>query len=181
MNIEFTSTHLETLMELEQLAEEHGCKITFGVDSWAGVDPEFEEFDGYTSEIHEELNDKGIFSNGVIDTTKFWFQLQDPNNKERQYHYLEYSEGEQVITYEPYAFEELSEEAEEFIAENRADWDDSGTIDDKVVLFARLDGTAIEGFEGLDRPNVYRAGMALKFFGDLVCDYFGEERIRRVY
>lgn len=27
----------------------------------------------------------------------------------------------------------------------------------------------------------YRPGMALKYFGDLVCDYLGEERICRVY
>ena len=94
MNIEFTSAHMQTLIELKAIAEKHGCRITFGVDSWAGVDPEFEKFDGYTSEIHEELNDKGNFSNGVIDTTKFWFELCDPNNKERQYHYLEYTEGE---------------------------------------------------------------------------------------
>ena len=186
MNIEFTSAHMETLMELKQLAEKHGCRITFGVDSWAGVDPEFEEFDGYTSEIYEELNDKGIFSNGVIDMSKFWFEFYDPNNKERQYHYLEYSEGEQTITYELYALEELSleelsEEAEEFIAANRADWDDNGIIEDSVVLFKRLGGTTIKGFYGLEHPNVYREGMALKFFGDLVCDYLGEKRIVRTY
>lgn len=181
MNIEFTSAHMQTLIELKTIAEKHGCRIIFGVDSWAGVDPEFEKFDGYTSEIHEELNDKGNFSNGVIDMTKFWFQFCDPNNKERQYHYLEYTEGEQTITYEPFPFEEFSEEVEEFISENRADWDDSGAIDDKVVLFTRLGGTTICGFKGLEHPSVYRAGMALKFFGDLVCDYLGEERIRRVY
>ena len=70
---------------------------------------------------------------------------------------------------------------ENFIAENRADWDDNGILDDKVVLFARLDETVIKGFNGLEHPNVYRAGMALKFFGDLVCDYLKEERIVRSY
>lgn len=30
-------------------------------------------------------------------------------------------------------------------------------------------------------PSVYREGMALKIFGDLVCDYLGEERIVRTY
>ena len=71
MNIEFTSAHMQTLIELKAIAEKHGCRTTFGVDSWAGVDPEFEKFDGYTGEIHEELEDKGNFSNGVIDMTKF--------------------------------------------------------------------------------------------------------------
>lgn len=36
-------------------------------------------------------------------------------------------------------------------------------------------------FQGQERPSVYREGMALKFFGDLVCDYLGEERIVRTY
>ena len=181
MNIEFTSAYVETLSELKALAEKHGCRITFGVDSWTGVDPEFEEFSNYTSEIYEELYDKGSFSNGVIDMTKFWFQFYDPNNKDRKYHYLEYSEGEQTITYELLSFEELSEEAENFIEENRADWYDDSPIDDEVVLFTRIGGTTIKGFDGLEHPSVYREGMALKFFGDLVCDYLGEERIVRNY
>ncbi len=181
MNIEFTNTHMETLCELKALAEKHGCRITFGVDSWTGADPDFEEFSNYTSEIYEELYDKGSFLNGGIDVTKFWFQFYDPNNKDRQYHYLEYSEGEQTITYELLSFEELSEEADNFIEENRADWCEDSLIDDEVVLFARLGGTTVKGFEGQEHPSVYREGMALKFFGDLVCDYLGEERIVRTY
>lgn len=183
MNIYFTSTHLQTLCDLKALAEKHGCFISFGVDSWTGVDPEFEEFANYTSKIYGELNDKGSFSNGIIDVTKLWFQLHDPNNKERQYHYLEYSEGEQTITYEPDAYVELSEKAENFIEENRAEWYEGTTssIYDKSILFGRLGGTIIKGFDGLKHPSVYREGMALKFFGDLVCDYLGEERIVRTY
>lgn len=181
MNIAFTNAHMETLSELKALAEKHNCRITFGVDSWTGVDPEFEKFSNYTSEIYDELYDKGSFSNGVMDITKFWFQFYDPNNKDRQYHYLEYSEGEQTITYEQLSFEELSEEAENFIEENRADWYDDSPIDDEVVLFTRIGETTIRGFDGLEHPSVYREGIALKFFGDLVCDYLGEERIVRTY
>lgn len=181
MNIEFTSAHMQTLCELKELAEKHGCRITFGVDSWASVDPEFGGFAGYTSKIYAELDDKGIFSNGFTEVTRFWFQFHDPNNKERQYHYFEYSEGSQTIIYKLFSWEELSEKAEEFIEENRAEWDDASTLDDGVVLYANLGRTTIMGFDGLKHPNVYREGMALKFFGDLVCDYLGEERIRRVY
>lgn len=181
MNVEFTSAHLETLMELKQLAEKHECRINFGIDSWSGADPEFENFSNYTSEIYDELYDKGSFSNGIIDVTKFWFQFYDPNNKDRKYHYLEYSEGEQAITYEQLSFEELSEEAENFIEENRADWCEGSLIDDEVVLSARLGGTTVKGFEGLEHPNVYREGMVLKVFGDLVCDYLKEKRIVRNY
>ena len=172
---------METLCELKVLAEKHSCRITFGVDSWTGVDPELDQFADYTSEIHEELNDKGELSNGIVDMLKFWFQLYDPKNEERHYHYLEYSEGEHTITYEPYPYEELSEEAERFIAKNRAEWDDNGTFEDKAVLFTRLGGAVMKCFDGLEKPNVYREGMLLKFFGDLVCDYLKEEKIVRNY
>ena len=51
----------------------------------------------------------------------------------------------------------------------------------KISVPDALGGTTIKGFDGLEHPSVYREGMALKFFGDLVCDYLGEERIVRVY
>ena len=42
--------------------------------------------------------------------------------------------------------------------------------------------TVVRGFDGVSTYiNVYREGMALKFFGDLVCDYLGEPRIIRTY
>lgn len=179
MNIEFHKNHIDTLCELKALAEKHGCRITFGVDSWSGVDPEFEEFSNYSTEVHNELNDKGTFSEGHYEMTRLWFEFCDPNNPTRSYHQLQYSEGCQIVTYEPYFREELSEQAEEFLENNDASWDYA--TGDTKVLEARLGGTTITGFEGLEHPTVYRAGMALKFFGDLVCDYLKEERIVRVY
>ena len=49
------------------------------------------------------------------------------------------------------------------------------------TLYRSFGETKVTGFPGQERPNVYREGMALKFFGDLVCDYLGEERIVRTY
>ena len=51
------------------------------------------------------------------------------------------------------------------------------------ALFKETADQRIHGFEGVDTSeiNVYREGMTLKFFGDLVCDYLGEERIKEVY
>lgn len=157
--------------------EKHGCRITFGVDSWTGIDPEFKEFAKYTEGVYRELTDKGELLNGVIDMTKFWFQLYDPKNEKRHYHYLEYSEGSQVVDYEKYAWEELSEKTQEFLDEN----DNEYSMGDKVTLYTRLGGTVMKGFAGFEKPNVYREGMLLKFFGDLVCDYLKEERIVRTY
>ena len=180
MNIEFTGAHMETLCELKALAEKHGCRITFGVDSWAHNDPVFGDFKNYTDGIYSELSSNGDFSNGSYDITKLWFQLYDPNNEKQKYHCLSYSEGSQIVEYEKYGWEELSEKAQDFLEENEAEWSE-GSIDEKITLYAEFGGTTIKGFDGLGHPNVYREGMALKFFGDLVCDYLKEERIVRTY
>ena len=44
--------------------------------------------------------------------------------------------------------------------------------------------TIIHGFgneKRIEDFRCYRSGMAVKFFGDLVCDYLGEPRVNRVY
>ena len=51
-------------------------------------------------------------------------------------------------------------------------------VEYKYVSFSE---TKIKGFEKQEHSNVCREAMALKVFGDLVCDYLGEERIVRVY
>lgn len=63
MNIYFGSTHLQTLCDLKTLAEKHNCYIHFGVDQENSVDVDFNEFDGATKRIIEELKDKGEFLN----------------------------------------------------------------------------------------------------------------------
>ena len=49
------------------------------------------------------------------------------------------------------------------------------------MLYRSFGETKVTGFPEQEHPSVYREGMALKFFGDLVCDYLGEERIVRTY
>lgn len=180
MNVEFTSAHMETLCELKALAEKHGCRITFGVNSWAHNNLVFGDFENYTDAIYRELTSNGDFSNGSYDITRLWFLLYEPNNEKQKCHYLSYSEGSQLVEYEKYSWEELSKKAQNFLEENKAEWDDH-SIDEKITLYTKLGGTEIKGFDSSEHPNVYREGMALKFFGDLVCDYLKEERIIRNY
>lgn len=184
MNIYFSSTHLQTLCDLKALAERHGCSINFGVnvfDNFTG----YEKFTDYSESIIEELREQGYFWTDTEkgSATGFWFQLYDPNNEKCRYHLLTYFSGWQAVEYELNDDVDddnpLSKEAEEFLEDNTYDcWDCYGA---KRLLYASFANTEIRGFEGQEHPSVYREGMALKFFGDLVCDYLGEERIVRTY
>lgn len=177
MNIYFGSTHLQTLCDLKALAEKHNCYIHFGVDQENSVDVDFNEFDGATKKIIEELQDKGEFLNQSYCKTSMFFELFDANNS--TYNILTYSDGEQSVYYKRYYCEDLSAEAEAFLEDNLVEWQTMNG--DELLIYCRLGGTKVTGFPNQEHPNVYREGMALKFFGDLVCDYLGEERIVRPY
>lgn len=178
MNVHFISAHLQTLCELKALADKHNCIINFGVDNREDTDDvDFESFDGVTEEILEELNRKGRFKDPKYNITYLWFELHDKNNN--SYHALDYREGEQSITYILDHLEELSYEANTFLENNLVSW--QSIEDDELIITSRLDKTNMTGFPGQEKPDVYREGMVLKFFADLVCDYLKEERIERVY
>lgn len=177
MNIYFSSTHLQTLCDLKALAEKHNCYIRFGANQENSTDVDFNEFDRATKRIIEELQDKGEFLNQNYCKTYMFFELFDANNS--TYNVLTYSDGEQSVYYKRYCWETLSAEAEAFLEDNLVEW--QAMDDDELLIYCRLGGTEITGFPNQEHPNVYREGMALKFFGDLVCDYLGEERIVRTY
>lgn len=127
--------------------------------------------------IIEELQDKGEFLNQNYCKTSMFFELFDANNS--TYNILTYSDGEQSVYYKRYYCEDLSAEAEAFLEDNLVEWQTMNG--DELLIYCRLGGTEVTGFPNQEHPNVYREGMALKFFGDLVCDYLGEERIARTY
>lgn len=183
MDVYFGSVHLQTLCDLEQLANKHNCFIHFGVNQHNSEDIDIESDFGCSPEIIEELEEKGYFDSGEqrFEATTLWFELFDNNNC--THHQLEYIDGYERAEYIVNKFEELSDEAENFLDE--ASGDDGGynpyCDSDIRTLYRSFAGTKITGFPGQEHPSVYREGMALKFFGDLVCDYLGEERIVRVY
>lgn len=184
MNIEFTSAHMQTLCELKELADKHGCLITFGVDQNYGF-VGYEKFTDYSEDILNELNDLGYFDTDVErgDCSTFWFQLYDPNSKSKKYNILQYETGWQAAEYRFYGGldddTDITEKTKAFLEDNVVDCSD--IYADTVTLYCSFDETRVIGFDGQTTPYVYREGMALKFFGDLVCDYLGEERIQRVY
>ena len=106
-----------------------------------------------------------------------WFELFDTTNK--THHTLSYYQGTESIEYTLDYLEELSYEADSFLENNLVDW--QSMDDDNLLISRSLDKTKVTGFPGQETPCVYREGMALKCFGDLVCDYLKEPRIDRAY
>ena len=180
MNVYFSSAHLQTLCELKALAEKHNCFITFGVDNYHDL-VEYEKFNNYSENVIKEFNDHGYFCTDSEsgNVTFCWFQLYDPSNLVCRYHGLKYITGWQQVGYVLNDDNSLSEELTEFLENNRLDFADYEYAN--KVLYTNLAYTEITGFIGQQHPSVYREGMTLKFFSDLVCDYLNEPRIERNY
>lgn len=176
MNIFLSSVHINTLCKLKELAEKHNCRINFGVNHNSGTEIDWdllEEKTNLTDEIREELNKVFCFTNCYFDNTNYWFELYDKNNM--TYNTLSFIEAQTSFTYDDCCLID-HEETEKWIEENMND--------DYDHFFSCSNGeTKINGFKGVktDDVFVYREGMTLKFFGDLVCEYLDEERISEVY
>lgn len=178
MNITFGQAHIRTLIKLQALAEKHNCSICFGTNYSFDADADIEDFKPYfddlTDEVIEDINDNLIKQRIDITSSHYWFELYDRNTSKSNS--LTYTETRGYAQYEG-SCDSLEDKTEIFFENNGADWSD-----DYIIHFYR-DSQTIQGFKDVDQMqiNVYREGMLLKFFGDLVCDYLGEERIHEVY
>lgn len=173
MNIGFYKSHTDTLRDLQNIAEKHNCYIQFGFDSDSGsdIDEELLEKEGFDIEALRDLS----LEHECYERQTIWFELVEKSSTTKC-HSLSYTECNTYFNFEE--DELFGCENEEFVnfMEEHCDYGDFINIRDSYTI--------IRGF-GLERPKecdlVYRSGMALKFFGDYVCDYLGEERINRAY
>lgn len=192
MTAEFYSAHLDTLCELKALAEKHSCKLSFGTRN----DFSAEELDssdlkavGTPNKIIDKLISPYEYNLTVekvkVSCDELWFQLYDPNNENRKYHIMTYQQISVYFEVElDYNFDSYIKENEKFIEwceENRVDCDD---YSDKFIFNLTDSPTTISGF-GYKKTKkdyrVYRPGMALHYFTELVCKYLKEPMIERTY
>lgn len=177
MSIYFGSSHIKTLIKLQELAKKHNCSIDFGVDivndddccDWDILAKSYDMPDTVREDFVDNLYINKSGTNGY----NYWFELRDDRNKDKtEYNTLTYSNLYMYAEYDD--IDDLSDESREWLEDN---------ISYPGFLDNDYEHTIIRGFKGVDRSNinVYREGMTLKFFGDLVCDYLGEERIVEVY
>ena len=179
MNIVLGQAHIKTLAKLQALAEKHNCLISFGTNYNNDLEADFEDFNCYYDDLTYKVRDELLNEVAVISvrtlTSNYWFELYDGNKN--KYNNLTYTEIEGYAEFDNrYDNDDISEETQEFIENHMEDYGN-------LILQFNTAKQTIKGFEGVDQSqiNVYREGMLLKFFGDLVCDYLGEERIHEVY
>ena len=186
MNIDFCTSHMETLADLIKLAEKHNCKIHFGfsTSSEREIDEDIINRIGLKDGLFEEMKDKMEIHDSASSFDRVWFELYDKTAD--SYSSMAYIESSTYFTVEKlsewdFRFEEdtPSEELIVWLEEHDELWDL-----DKYTIHESHNPTIIHGFGNKERVEdfrVYRSGMALKFFGDLVCDYLNEPRIARCY
>ena len=180
MYIDFYDQHCQTLCELIQMAKKHQCNIKFGFrsDSRAEIDEDILFNNGFTETLRREFFDNVEVNSEHYSNECLWFELYDTRDK--TYHTLEYIDSNTFFYFDKdYSDDDLSEELIELIDE--LEYEGMGFInirDNKTRIFGFAEASKNDWVE---TNEVYRSGMALKFFGDYVCDYLGEERIVRVY
>ena len=183
MDVDFYNSHIETICELKALADKHSCKISFGVRHYTengATDISFFDYIFDDKSVMDDLDKCGYLDDeSFLETTVLWFELYDPSSEEYHYNVMSYIETNAYAKYHEYMSETLKGETVEFIEENGLEWQ-SGSDDPHIFSYVGYD-TEVSVFVGQEHPNVYRPGMAVKFFSDLVCDYLKEDRIIRTY
>lgn len=180
MVVDFYTEHCETLCELIQMAKKHNCNIKFGFrsDSRSEIDEDLLLSNGFTEDMLKEFLDNVEVNSEHYSNEVLWFELYDKRDK--TYHNLEYINANTFFYFDKdYSDDDLSEELIELIDE--LEYEGMGFInitDNTTKIFGF---TPESKNQWIETNEVYRSGMALKFFGDYVCDYLGEERIVRVY
>lgn len=176
MNTTFSSTHLETLVDLQALAKKHGCKISFGCysDTDEQVNNEVLRENGAIEEVIEKISngwEYNISINNIQSTNEqIWFQLYDPNG-EKHYNVMAYNVNRTYFEVEfDYDFdEENNKDLVDWLEEHQVDWNYDK---DKYIICLDSAPTVINGFGYEDEYKdyrVYREGMALHYFAELVC------------
>ena len=176
MNIMLNDNHVKTLYELKDIVDKYNCYIRFGLNNNSEFDyinwDLIKEQTNASDEIIEELQEKLSIDSSNYECFTYWFELYDARNK--TYHLLSYIKENTYFNYTKYDFDFYQEEPEKWI-ENNFEYDtfySCSSVKQEIKGFKQIDTSFV---------NVYREGMLLKFFGDLVCDYLGVERIKRVY
>lgn len=179
--LSFTTAHVDTLSELNSIAKKHKCTIRLYVGDSNSIETEdvidiLKERYDLSSPAAEELASNFEMQNPQSHLTSVCFELAEPADSGTKYHKLSYTEG--YICCELY---ESSSKHIYGISDELQNWFDNYWEDpDSGFIHKSFSYTKVTGFNGAT-ADVYREGMALKFFGDLVCDYLNEPRIVKVY
>lgn len=200
MTITFGDTHIDTLIKLKELAAKHGMMIRFGTESSFEIDEDVTLLDEVLNFKKHELdylddNSFEIIKGDVQHKfNKIWFELYEPRQNENKpkHHTMSYTQEEVFCLLEDDWKEyierdidmlklEENEEGAKIVEGVLEKFEDNAEED---YLTASTSPTIIFGFgkeEKREDYRVYRSGMALHYFMELVCDYLGEPHILNTY
>lgn len=170
MDFTFRSTELATLHDLQTMAQKHGGYIEIDVD--AGDCHEL-----YKEEIQEETGlplDKLYVYDTYCTINELGFCLVIGNDA----HILYLREISMEFDYSFPNY--LTKKEIEDLENEGFEFEEGGRHYSDTVLKTKIKGFATIP-ETVKSVNVYRYGIALREFSNLVCDYLGEPRIDRVY
>lgn len=187
MNFDFYTAHMNTLVELKQLADAHGYKLTFGTRSYPmqtddiDIDYLVQHF-SCPKDIAEEIYDKCEFEIVVAgESYAIYFEL----NKESEHNILKkYGSnfGFKVRINKHSLDGDLSEKSLNWLRESSKNEEWGLDEDNDFILLDQHENEEVYGFNGVKKEGCcYRTGIILAVFAQLVCDYLGEERIKRTY
>lgn len=179
-----SSVHINTLSKLHEIAKKHNCIINLEVRN-EKVDDLEDILDLICNKNNEKITEKVkqiilenpeiVYSTECV-VESFILTLRDRRKNKEIYNNHRYIciDGH-ILFNDDWDKIEMDEESQEFFDElYQYDYYGFNLTMNKYM-----------GWEGLDTKsgdyNTYRNGMHIKFFGDLVCDYLGEERIEEVY
>ena len=177
MNFTFTTTHIETLVELTALAEKHNCYINFGTasDSGSEILDEVLLSKGFTQNMVKEVQDKLVVSFPNYAVNGIWFSLCDKSKDTENV--LKY-----IVTQTDFHYDVEDSLAYGISEETLKKLSEVDCLSNGYICLATA-YTKVSGF-GLETQKsnlVYRSGIALKYFAEYVCDYLGEPRLNKVY
>lgn len=177
MNVDFTPTHMKTLAKLQEMAKKHNGFLIFGFESTASRDVDYDmvnEDDG--KKFVDFLGDCSLEQTSS-ESSGIWFELHVDGKRAIFFSYIEKSTYFELYSYDVTELDNSDIEAEK---------DLSGRIGDSDgrAFYYHHSPTTIR-IKGTDKPitdyRVYRPGMALSYFSDVMCDYLKEPEIVETY
>lgn len=182
MDFEFYESHIKTICDLQALAEKHNCVLAFGTRNNSldrEIDESFlKEYLDCPEDIAKEICEKCYFEEVRGDYTNSFFELYDKTKE--KYNILTYFTLSVAFKIE--TWDDLSTKAKEWLFDNCKNDEYRYADDDEYFMFVDTSKEEVHGFEDIKKEgHIYRPGIMLAVFTQLVCDYLGEERIKRTY
>lgn len=177
MNIRLTPEHINILIKLNVIASKHDCVISCGTNSSFDESVDWDLLKkrvNLPETAQLELSEKT--KKEFQETSSYYFELYDKRNKTT--HILIYTEASTSFWYDEtnlYYDTDISNDTIFWLEKNN-----SGSSGNNKFISLYSAYHSFYGFDNIEKEKivVYREGILLNSFANLVCEYLGEEKIK---